>query len=84
MPRNTSFQLNDELDAFIRSQVESGSYDSASEVVRAALERFADEKRKEAWLAEALNEGLDSGPAVVASDAFAKVRELHPWLEGSR
>jgi antitoxin ParD1/3/4 len=84
MPRNTSFQLSDELDAFIRGQVESGSYDSASEVVREALERLAEEKRKEAWLLEALNEGLSSGAPVEATDAFEKLREAHPWLKGSR
>lgn len=63
MPRTTSFSLGAELDTFVREQVESGAYDSASEVVRAALKRMADEQRKEAAVLAALDRGVASGRA---------------------
>lgn len=69
--RHTSFVLSEELDGFIREQVDSGSYRSSSEVVRDALERLADEKRKEALLAKALEMGLESGRA--KPGVFARV-----------
>ena len=71
-PRTTSFSLGDELSAFIRSQVESGAYGSASEVVRDALLRLADEQRKEASVLTALDEGLASGRA--RAGVFARAR----------
>jgi antitoxin ParD1/3/4 len=70
--RTTSFSLGDELSAFIRSQVNSGAYGSASEVVRDALLRLADEQRKEANVLAALDEGLASGRA--RADVFARAR----------
>lgn len=75
MARNTSFVLSEELDGFIREQVEGGSYSSASEVVREALERLADEKRKEAVLLAALDRGVESGRA--KPGVFARVRSKH-------
>lgn len=61
--RNTSVVLSEELQEFIREQIASGAYRSASEVVREALERFAGERRKEDALLAALDEGLVSGRA---------------------
>lgn len=75
MAKNTSFVLSEELDSFIREQVEGGAYSSASEVVREALERFADEKHKEAVLLAALDRGLASGRA--KPGVFARVRKRH-------
>jgi antitoxin ParD1/3/4 len=63
MAKTTSFILGDDLDTFVREQVDSGKYASASEVVRVALEQLAEETRKEAWLLAALDEGLASGRA---------------------
>lgn len=71
-PRTTSFSLGDELSAFVRSQVDSGAYGSASAVVRDALVRLADERRKEASVLAALDEGLASGRA--RAGVFARVR----------
>ncbi len=48
MARTTSFTLGEELDGFVREQVDSGAYASASAVVRDALTRLAEEQRKEA------------------------------------
>jgi antitoxin ParD1/3/4 len=71
-PRTTSFSLGDELSTYIRSQVESGAYESASEVVRDALVRLADEQRREASVLRALDEGLASGRA--RSNVFSRAR----------
>ncbi len=68
--------LTNELDRFITKLVESGHYESASEVVSAALRslQYEDEDRaeKSAWLRQALDGGLASG--VARGDVFARVR----------
>jgi len=57
--------LTPKLDQVIDAAVESGQYENASEVVRAALRLFAAYERKEAMkmekLRRALNEGDKSG-----------------------
>lgn len=75
MPRTTSFALGPELDIFVREQVASGAYDSASEVVRDALTRLASERRKEAAVLAALDHGLASGRA--RPQVFARLRRRH-------
>jgi antitoxin ParD1/3/4 len=75
MPRTTSFALGTELDTFVREQVASGAYDSASEVVRDALTRLASERRKEAAVLAALDHGLASGRA--RPRVFARIRRRH-------
>ncbi|HVH45239.1 MAG TPA: type II toxin-antitoxin system ParD family antitoxin [Labilithrix sp.] len=60
MARTTSFTLGGDLEAFVREKVESGTYASASEVLREALRRMADEDRKERELLAALDAGLAS------------------------
>lgn len=60
MVRTTSFTLGKELDDFIRDKVDSGDYASASEVLREALTRMAEEERKERNLVAALDAGLRS------------------------
>ena len=47
MAKNTSIQLGDYFDKFINSQVHSGRYSSASEVIRAALRMFEKEENKQ-------------------------------------
>ena len=75
MARTTSFTLGEELDGFVRQQVDSGAYASASEVVRDALTRFAEEQRKEASVLAALDHGMTSGRA--RPGAFARTRRRH-------
>ena len=72
MARTTSFTLGEDLDGFVRHQVDSGAYASASEVVRDALTRLAEEQRKEASVLAALDHGAASGRA--RSGAFARAR----------
>ena len=55
--------LTDELDHFVLQKVESGRYENASEVVRAALRTLErEEQRHEATLA-ALRTAVDEGDA---------------------
>lgn len=69
--------LTEELDRFILSKVESGRYENASEVVRAALRTMErDEEQYEARmvaLRSAIAEGDASG--VAEGDVFAQIRE---------
>ncbi len=69
--------LTDELDRFVLEKVESGRYENASEVVRAALRTLErEEQRYQAKLA-ALRAAIDEGDAsgIAEGDAFARVRK---------
>ena len=69
--------LTDELDRFVLEKVESGRYENASEVVRAALRTLErEEQQYEAKLA-ALRATIDEGDAsgIAEGDVFARVRE---------
>jgi len=68
--------LTDELDRFVNSRIESGRYESASEVIRAALRTLEREEQeyeaKMAALRKALDEGMASG--VAKGDVLARIR----------
>jgi antitoxin ParD1/3/4 len=69
--------LTDELDRFVLERVESGRYENASEVVRAALRTLErEEQQYEAKLA-ALRTAIDEGDAsgVANGNVFARVRK---------
>lgn len=69
--------LTDEIDRFVLAKVESGRYENASEVVRAALRALErEEQQYEAKLA-ALRMGIDKGDAsgVAEGNPFTRVRE---------
>ena len=72
MRRTTSYSLTPELDAFLKQQVDSGVFKSASDVVRAALTHMAEEHRKETALLAALDEGLES--PLARSGTWKRVR----------
>jgi antitoxin ParD1/3/4 len=61
MAKNTSILLGDYFDKFINSQVNSGRYSSASEVIRAALRMFEKEENKKKELIQELKIGEKSG-----------------------
>jgi antitoxin ParD1/3/4 len=69
--------LTDELDSFVLAKIESGRYENASEVVRAALRTLEREEQQfEAKLA-ALRTAIDAGDASGAAegDSFERVRQ---------
>jgi antitoxin ParD1/3/4 len=72
--------LTQELDGFILARVESGRFENASEVVRAALRTLEREERIYDAKLQALRAAIDEGDAsgVAEGDVFAQVREaLH-------
>jgi antitoxin ParD1/3/4 len=73
--------LTEELDKFILDRVESGRYENASEVVRAALRILERDERQYETLLAALRAAIDEGDAsgIAENDVFARVREtLNP------
>ena len=63
MPRNTSISLGDHFTSFIDTELKSGRYGSASEVVRAGLRLLQEHEAKVKALEAALIEGEESGEA---------------------
>lgn len=62
-----NISLTEQLEKFVSEQVQSGAYQSASEVVRDGLRLLADRRKAEELkltaLRAAIRDGLDSGPA---------------------
>jgi len=61
MPKNTSIALGDHFSDFVESQLSSGRYGSASEVVRAGLRILEEHEAKHQALQNAITVGLNSG-----------------------
>ena len=60
MAKNTSILLGEHFEKFIVSEVSSGKYSSASEVVRTALRMLESEEEKKSALIKALTKGEKS------------------------
>jgi len=69
--------MTDELDRFVLEKVESGRYENASEVVRAALRTLEQEERRYEIKLAALKSAIDAGDAsgVARGNSFARVRQ---------
>ena len=61
MNKNIPILLGDYFDNFISQQIKTGKYDSASEVIRAALRMFEYEESKKTGLTKELIKGEKSG-----------------------
>ena len=73
MARNTSVSLGDHFAGFIDEQVEAGRYNSASDVVRAALRLLEEHEAKVKALQAALIAGEESGePQPFDGEQFLK------------
>ncbi len=71
MAQNTSISLDDHFADFLRGEVASGRYRSASEVVRAGLRLLEDQETHLAALRAALVDGETSGaPEEFDFDSF--------------
>lgn len=70
MSKNTSITLGEHFDGFIASQLESGRYTSASEVIRAGLRLLEDADSKLHVLRQMLEEGEQSGLVDYSYDAL--------------
>lgn len=62
MTENTSMSLGDHFDGFIDTQVQSGRYGSAGDVVRAGLRLLEEHETRVKALQDALIAGERSGP----------------------
>lgn len=69
--------LTDELDRFVLEKVDSGRYENASEVVRAALRSLEREEQYYNAKLSALRTAIDAGDSsgVAEGDPFARVRQ---------
>lgn len=76
MAKNTSILLGDYFENFITTQIQSGRYSSASEVVRAALRLFEQEETQKKELIKELKKGEQSG-FVQKFDRKKFINKLH-------
>ncbi len=79
MARNTSILLGEHFEKFISSELSSGRYSSASEVVRTALRLLEQEEFKKKQLNKALVAGEKSG-FDKKFDPKGHLRKLHSKL----
>lgn len=61
MSKNTSFALGSHFTSFIDSQVRSGRYGTASDVMRAGLRLLEEHEAKVKALQDAITAGIQSG-----------------------
>lgn len=84
----SSFTLGTHFEGFIRQQVNSGRYSSASEVVRDSLRLLEEQEAERAARLDALRaeieRGATSGEPVPAAEAFENVRAKIRELAGKR
>ena len=76
MGKNTSITLGSYFEEFIKEEVNSGRYNSVSEVVRSALRLLEQEEKKEKELIKALVVGEQSG-FVDDFDPKENLKKLH-------
>ena len=76
MAKNTSILLGEYFDDFIKEQIKSGKYSSASEVIRSALRLFEYEERKKEEFINALEKGERSG-FIADFDRKEFLNEIH-------
>lgn len=73
----TSVALGSHFEEFVKSQVASGRYNNASEVVREGLRLLQDYEEvrriKLDRLRADIREGLNSGPGIPAEDVFGEL-----------
>lgn len=61
MSKNTSISLGNHFENFINEIIESGRFNSVSEVIRAGLRLLEEQETKENLIRNALIEGEESG-----------------------
>ncbi len=82
MGRNTSVILGEHFDDFIKSEIDSGRFKSASEIIRLGLRLLEDQRQKISAINEALVIGELSGK-VASFDNEEFKRRMRKKLSGS-
>lgn len=84
----SSYVIGEHFEGFIQSQLKSGRYTSASEVIRDGLRVLEEREKFRAMQLEALRaeiqKGIDSGPGIPAEQVFADVRQLIARIAAER
>lgn len=77
MNKPVQVTIAEPYDSFVESQLESGVFKSAEDVVEAGLKLLKEEQARIEWLRNALIEGENSGPSVPfdPEDLMDSVRE---------
>jgi antitoxin ParD1/3/4 len=78
--------LTDELDRFVSAKIDSGRYENASEVIRAALRTLEREEQEHEAKLTALRAAIDQGDAsgIAESGVFSRVRKTLKLLAKQR
>ncbi len=71
----TSVVLGQHFEDFIRRQIETGRFNNASEVMRAALRKLEDDEAKLAALRRELLMGLQSGASGNVDEVFERLEK---------
>jgi antitoxin ParD1/3/4 len=73
----SSYAIGDHFEQFIKSQIESGRYSNASEIVRDALRLLEEREQLHQLqfeqLKQQIQQGIDSGPGIPAEDVFERL-----------
>ena len=73
----SSYAIGDHFEQFIKVQLESGRYSSASEIVRDALRLMEEREQLRQIQLEQLRQqiqaGIDSGPSIPAEEVFDRL-----------
>lgn len=80
MPKNTSISLGEHFEEYVTQKVQSGSYSSVSEVIRAGLRLLESEEKKIIELRKALIIGEESG-WIDDFDPVKNLEKLHNSVE---
>lgn len=76
MGKNTSISLGEHFESFIRNGINTGRYNSASEIIRSALRLLESEENKANELRKSLELGENS-KILEDFDPVAKLHDLH-------
>ena len=80
----SSYAIGAHFERFVKNQVESGRYSSASEVVRDALRLLEErEELRQAQINQLLDkiqEGINSGPGVPAEEVLSRLEAKYAKL----
>jgi len=80
----SSYVIGDHFENFIKSQLESGRYNSASEVIREALRLFEEQEELRSFRLKAMRQqivdGMNSGVAESGETVFNRLETKYAFM----